>query len=72
MEVPLHLEISDVRKAENMQLLRCLQVKGVIKEHNKKFTWSAVKDLPCESFWRVESEKLRKNISHVRDKLEDH
>ena len=50
MEVPLHLEISDVRKAENKQLLRCLQVKGDIKERNKKCTWSAVKDLPCEGF----------------------
>ena len=47
------------------------QVKGHIKEHNKKFTLSAMKDLTYEGFWRVGPEQWRKNISHVRDKLED-
>ena len=29
-----------------------VDVKGHIKEHNKKFTLSAVKDLTYEGFWR--------------------
>ena len=53
-------------------MLCWLQVKGHIQEHNKKFTLSAVKDLTYEGFWRVGPEQWRKNISHVRDKLEDH
>ena len=46
--------------------------KGHIKEHNQKFTLSAVKDLTYEGFRRVGPEQWRKNISHVRDKVEDH
>ena len=48
------------------------QVKGHIKEHNQKFTLSAVKDLTYEGFRRVGPEQWRKNISHVRDEVEDH
>ena len=33
-----------------------LQVKAHIKEHNKKFILSTLKDLICEGFWRVEPE----------------
>ena len=46
--------------------------KDHIKEHNQKFTLSAVKDLTYEGFRRVGPEQRRKNISHVRDKVEDH
>ena len=53
-------------------MLCWLQVKSHIKEHNKKFTLSAVKDLTYEGFWRVGPEQWRKNISHFIDKLEDH
>ena len=38
-----------------------------IIEHNKKFTLFAVKDLR-----RVGTEQWRKNITHARDKVEDH
>ena len=48
------------------------QVKGHSKEHNKKFTLSAGRDLTYEGFWRVGPKQWRKNISHVRDKVEDH
>ena len=53
-------------------MLCWLQVKDQIKEHNKKFTLSAVKDLTYEGFWTVKYEQWRKNVSHVRDKLENH
>ena len=48
-----------------MQMLCWLQIKSDIIEHNMKFTWSAVKDLTYEGFWRVEPEQWRKDISHV-------
>ena len=67
-----YLQVRGVRKAENKQMLCRLQVKGHIKKHNKEFTLSAVKDLTCEGFWKVGPEHWRKNISHVRNKLEDH
>ena len=47
------------------------QLKGHIKEHNQKFTLSAVKDLTYEGFRRVGPEQSRKNISHVKNKVED-
>ena len=62
---PYHCELNPIE-------LCWSQLKGHIKEHNKKFTLSAVKDLTYEGFWRVGPEQWRKNISHVRDKVEDH
>ena len=50
-------------------MLCWLQVKIHIKRHNKKFTLSAVIGLTYEG---VRPEQWRKNISHFRDKLEDH
>ena len=62
---------SNRRHKERKGKLSWLQVKGHIKEHNKKFT-SAVKDLTYEGFRRVGPKQWRKNISHVRDEVEDH
>ena len=61
---PYHCELNPIE-------LCWSQVKGHIKEHNQKFTLSAVKDLTYEGFRRVGPEQWRKNISHVRDKVED-
>ena len=47
-------------------------VNGHIKEHNNKFTLSAVKVLTYGDFRRVGPEQWRKNISCVRDNVEDH
>ena len=49
-----------------------VQVKGHIKEQNKKFTLSVVKDLTYKGFRRVGTKQWRKNESHVRNKGEDH
>ena len=62
---PYHCELNPIE-------LCWSQVKGHIKEHNQKFTLSAVKDLTYEGFRRVGPEQWRKNISHVRDKVEVH
>ena len=62
---PYHCELNPVE-------LCWSQVKGHIKERNQKLTLSAVKDLTYEGFRRVGPEQWRKNISHVRDKVEDH
>ena len=44
-----------------------VQVKGHIKEQNKKFT-----DLTYKGFSRVGPKQWRKDESHVRNKVEDH
>ena len=44
-----------------------LQVKGYIKQHNKKFTLSDVKDFTYEGFRTVEPQEWKKNIRLVRD-----
>ena len=41
-------------------MLCWLQLKGHTKEHNKKVTLSAVKDLTYEGFWRVEPEQCKR------------
>ena len=41
-------------------------------KYNKKFNWSTMKCLTCEGFKRVGLEQCQKNISHVRDKIEEH
>ena len=43
----------------------------IIKSITKHSLLSAVKDLTNESFRIVEPEQCRKNINHVRDKVED-
>ena len=47
-------------------------MKGHIKENNSKFTLSFVKDLTYEGFKKVGPEQWKRNISHVKDKVEDH
>ena len=61
---PYHCELNPIE-------LCWSQVKGHIKEYNQKFTLSAVKDLTYERFRRVGPEQWRKNISHVRNKVEE-
>ena len=62
---PYHCELNPIE-------LCWSQVKGHIKEHNSKFTLSAVRDLTYEGFKRVGPEQWQKNITHVREKVEDH
>ena len=48
------------------------QVKGYVKDHNKKFTLSEVKRLVDEGFKMVTPEECKKMIKHVQEKIEDH
>lgn len=48
------------------------QVKGYVKDHNKKFTLSEVKRLVDEGFKIVTPERWKKLIKHVQEKIEDH
>ena len=43
----------------------------VLKSITRK-SLTAVKDLTYEGSWRVGPEQWRRNINHVRDKVEDH
>ena len=62
---PYHCELNPIE-------LCWSQVKGYIKKYNTKFTLSAVKDLTYEAFKKVGPEQWKKNIEHVRSKVEDH
>ena len=48
------------------------QVKGYIKEHNKKFTLTAVKELTYKGFKKVTPIEWKNNAEHVRKKVEDY
>ena len=48
------------------------QVKGYIKEHNKKFTLTAVKELTYEGFKKVTPIEWKKNVKHIRKKVENY
>ena len=62
---PYHCELNPIE-------LCWSQVKGHIKENNSKFTLSFVKELTYEGFKKVGPEQWKRNISHVKNKVEDH
>ena len=62
---PYHCELNPIE-------LCWSQVKGHIKENNSKFTLSFVKELTYEGFKKVGPEQCKRNIRHLKNKVEDH
>ena len=62
---PYHCELNPIE-------LCWSQVKGYIKENNTKFTLTFVKELTYGGFSKVGPEQWKRNVIHVREKVEDH